>query len=73
MSVTVLKVSNDHLVTVELKTVYGIDKVYPSCARAKIFADIAGTKTFSSANIERMRDLGFRVVERYGRSIWPTH
>ena len=61
----------DKLVIVERRTVYGIDKLYPVCDRAIIFADMVGTKTLTTATIEGMRDLGFSVVEKHGRSIGP--
>jgi len=62
----------DKLVIVERRTVYGVDKIYPVCDRAIIFADMVGTKTLTNATIEGMRDLGFSIIEKHGRSIWPA-
>lgn len=58
-------------ITVVRRDVYGKQKIYPSCDKAKMIAAIAGTATLTSRVIELARDLGFDVVEEYGRSIWP--
>jgi hypothetical protein len=48
-------------ITVEIKDVYGVAKVYPICETAKLFADIAGTKTLLPEDIKRIQMLGYEV------------
>ena len=45
-------------VTIQVKNVYGEDKVYPVCSNAKLFAEIAGTKTLTVDTLQRMKWLG---------------
>jgi hypothetical protein len=54
--------ANDKTVTVEIKDVYGVAKVYPICDRAKIFADLAGTKTLLPEDIQRIQLLGYKIA-----------
>lgn len=49
-------------ITVEIKNVYGNTTIYPVCAKAKLFADIAGTKTLTFAAIHKIKFLGFEVI-----------
>lgn len=72
-TVTQLNQPAQKSVILERRTVYGADKMYPACERSLLFAQIAGTKTVSSTVIELIRDLGFFVVEKHGRSIWPNN
>lgn len=48
-------------VTVKIKTAYGVERIYPVCSYAKLFADIAGTDTLTIENIERIKKLGYTV------------
>ena len=48
-------------ITVEIKDVYGVSKVYPVCDEAKIFAAIAGTKTLRPEDIKHIQTLGYAV------------
>jgi hypothetical protein len=50
-----------NVIQVQVKTVYGVDKIYPICEDAKTFASIAGTKTLSCRDVENIKNLGFRV------------
>ena len=50
-------------VQIEVKKVYGVDKIYPINDAAKIIASIAGTKTLSVANLIDAGRLGLEVVE----------
>ena len=34
---------------------------YPVCKDSKLFADIAGTITLTIENLERIREIGFRL------------
>lgn len=49
-------------ITVEIKNVYGNNTVYPVCHAAKIFAEIAGTKTLTFQAIQSIKALGFKVI-----------
>lgn len=49
-------------ITVEIKNVYGQDKIYPVCDKAQMFAQIAGTTTLLPRHIERIQVLGFKVL-----------
>lgn len=48
-------------ITVEIKDVYGQTKVYPMCEKSKLFAEIAGTKTLTTYNIQKIKALGYEV------------
>jgi hypothetical protein len=50
-------------ISVETKSVYGQIKVYPACHFSAMFAEIAGTKTLSAANIATIRKLGYAVID----------
>lgn len=49
-------------IVVIIKTVYGVDKIYPVCQLAQEFAKIAGTKTLSERDLTSIRRLGFNVM-----------
>ena len=48
-------------ITVEVKNVYGMDRIYPMCEKAKIFTRLAGTKTLSTYDISKIKELGYAV------------
>jgi hypothetical protein len=48
-------------ITVRITSVYGAKTVYPVCETAKIFADIAGTKTLKPETINLIKKLGYTV------------
>lgn len=49
-------------ITVQIKNVYGVKRVYPVCGKAKLFTQMTGRKTLSENNLSIIKDLGF-VVE----------
>lgn len=49
-------------ITVEIKSVYGEQKIYPVCELAKIFASMVGQKTLTLGNIDHIKSLGFEVL-----------
>lgn len=49
-------------ITVEVKNVYGVLKAYPVCTKAKLFAQMVGTKTLTRSTIEYIRDLGYQIT-----------
>ena len=44
------------------KNVYGIERVYPVCTKAKLFASIAGNKTLRPGVIELIKKLGYNLT-----------
>ena len=48
-------------ITVKIKTVYGVDKIYPACENAQRFAEIAGTKTLTAHTIRQIKAMGILV------------
>jgi hypothetical protein len=56
-------------IQVKIKSVYGTDKVYPFCDKAKAFAGIAGTTTLTDDAIARIKKLGYTVEVT---PIWRT-
>ncbi len=48
-------------ITVRITNVYGQKTVYPVCETAKIFADIAGTKTLKPTTINSIKALGYTI------------
>jgi len=51
-------------ITIEIKTIYGKQTIYPVCDNAKLFASIAGTTTLVPAVIKQIRALGYVVNVR---------
>jgi ATP phosphoribosyltransferase len=49
-------------ITVEVRDVYGQVKFYPTCDSAKLFADIAGTKTLTADALKKIEALGYVVT-----------
>lgn len=49
-------------IKVTVRNVYGKPVVYPYCEKAKIFAEIAGTKTLSTGIIRAIKRLGYTVT-----------
>jgi hypothetical protein len=49
-------------ITVEIKQVYGNRSIYPVCAKSKILADLAGTKTFTSRALDSIKALGYSIT-----------
>ena len=54
-------------ITVKIKSVYGTDKVYPVCDRAKMFASIADTVTLTEHTISNIKALGFMIIVQQDR------
>lgn len=50
-------------IEVEVRTIYGVPKIYPANEAAAALARIAGTKTLSKANLKDAIALGLEVVE----------
>ena len=48
-------------IRVQVKSVYGEEKVYPVCEDAKTFAQLAGTKTLTRETLMLIRRLGYEI------------
>ena len=49
-------------IKVRVKHVYGVPSVYPVCSDAKIFAEIAGTKTLTTNALKLIDQLGYELL-----------
>jgi hypothetical protein len=49
-------------ITVQVRDVYGTEKVYPICDSAMQFASIAGTTTLTMRVLKRIEALGYTVT-----------
>ena len=47
---------------VEKKNVYGVERVYPVCNKAKLFANISGNNTLLPEVIELIKKLGYNLT-----------
>ena len=57
-------------IVVRIKTVYGVDKVYPVCTKARLFADIAGTTTLRPSDLKAIRALGYGINIEQQQPLW---
>ena len=48
-------------ITVQIKTVYGNEAIYPICDKAKQFAALIGTKTLTRRAICQIEMLGYLI------------
>ena len=46
---------------VEKKNVYGVERVYPVCNKAKILTALTGNKTLLPEVIEEIKKLGYKL------------
>jgi len=52
----------EQTITIHIKNVYGEDKAYPVCEKAKLFTDIAGTKTLRPCDLNYIQALGYKIT-----------
>ena len=57
-----MKMSNSKAITVSLRKHCGIDAIHPECATAKLFADVAQTKTLTRIAIDKLRKAGYKII-----------
>jgi hypothetical protein len=48
-------------ITVQIKTNYGNQAIYPVCKMAEGFAGIAGTKTLTPQTLRMIKNMGFEI------------
>ncbi len=50
-----------HHITVEIKTVYGREAIYPACPKSITFTDMLGQSTLTRRDIEYIKQLGYQI------------
>jgi hypothetical protein len=48
-------------IQIEVKNVYGVEKIYPVCSLAKDFSDLAGTKTLTITSLKIIKKMGYEI------------
>ncbi len=48
-------------ITVQVRSVYGRETVYPACPKAVAFANIAGTKTLTTEALREIHRMGVEI------------
>lgn len=48
-------------ITIRVRSIYGIETVYPACPAANLFAKIAGTKTLTPHALRDIAALGYEI------------
>jgi hypothetical protein len=56
-------------IKVQIRTVYGVETVYPICDKAKAFASIARTKTLTPETLYQIKALGYGIVNQPAANI----
>ena len=54
---------------VQIKNIYGVDRIYPVCEKSKSFSRIAGLKTLQQPVIDEIKKLGYQI-ETKGEKLW---
>lgn len=58
-----VRIAADKVIKITVREVYGQATVYPACDQAKIFADLAGTKTLTHRALCQIEALGYQIEE----------
>ena len=57
---TIQSLKNDNQLLVEVKKIYGVDRVYPACSKSIALSKLIGKKTFSKQEVNIIREeLGY--------------
>ena len=55
-----LNPTNDNQLLVEVKKIYGVDRVYPACSKSLALSKLIGKKTFSKQEVNIIsEELGY--------------
>jgi hypothetical protein len=46
---------------VQIKNIYGVNRIYPVCEKSKSFSRIAGLKTLQLSTIDEIIKLGYKI------------
>lgn len=49
-------------ITVDIRTVYGRETIYPACPTAQLLAELAGDKTLTRSSLDKIKRLGFAIA-----------
>lgn len=49
-------------ITIQIKSVYGNETIYPVCVNARIFADMLNQKTLTRRDLAKIYALGYDIV-----------
>lgn len=52
----------DTTIEVRIRSVYGVERIYPVCDRAKTFAKLVRQKILTMDEIRYIKELGYKVV-----------
>lgn len=50
-------------IKIQIRTVYGVERIYPVCSKARIFAKLVGQATLTRADILKIKELGFSIEQ----------
>ncbi len=50
-------------IQIQIRTVYGNERIYPICDKAKVFARLVGQSTLTRADIAKIKELGFAIEQ----------
>lgn len=56
-------------IIVQIKNVYGEEKIYPMCDKAQALAAIAGTKTLTRQTLRQVKALGYAIKVSHGAAL----
>jgi len=49
-------------ILVERRNVYGVEKIYPECDKAKLFCKLLGQSTLTERDVSIIKQLGYDTV-----------
>lgn len=52
---------SEKTITIKVKTVYGVETVYPACEQSQLFAQLAGTTTLTPHALRTIEALGYTI------------
>lgn len=57
----------EKVIKVKIRSIFGVDRIYPACETAEIFRKIGGTATLMPTVIENIKELGYKVVVQHDK------
>jgi hypothetical protein len=52
-------------ITVEIKTLYGKQHIYPVCERGQMVAELIGQKTLTEKQVECLKKMGYEILVQH--------
>ncbi len=59
-------------IQIKVKSVYGVERIYPVNDTAVKFGRLVGTKTFTKEQLKIIKDLGYEIEEVYAYPLTET-